>query len=628
VKPFKFSLIAIAVVTAIAAYFIFLGPATKKPIFTGKKPVFPELRGPSQITLLPAEPSRTSPDVYSSGSDDSLAIWVKDPQSSWLGLAHGLQAVGVPFKVYTEPTGIFDHDVIMAYPSVTGSNTDPAVLKALADHVQDGGTMIGFSIIGGGLPRICGFETSEETADLTEFQWGRGPALDSVRRLLKHNRIPLKGDVGGNKGLPGMVYRDLVNPPVASFSDAQAAITHLAHPTKDGRKGHAYAVGLDLGHFILRAHNGRFVNASETYVNDYQPILDQFLLWIKNIYIQGEPEAVTLWPTAHNKEFTALLTHDIDYTQSVLNISAYVSMEQKENVPATYFFQTKYVKDWNDDIFFTPEAIPHLIALKNAGMEIGNHTVSHSNEFRRMPIGTGKEQYPDYQPKVMTFSSQKGGSILGELRVTKFLLEELLDVKVRSFRPGHLSYPQALPQLLEATEHEFSSSMTANGALTHFPFRLMHDREYDAETGVLEIPITIEDEEGRMGDRLAHFIRISEKIGGYGGVVNVLIHTDIQGHKLEFERGFINHFRDRAWFATVSQFGDWWRAREAVQLSVESDGVDRTLHIHAPVPIDGLTLQLPSRWELAAANNQYQLNGNRLIIPTLEGDLRVPLKSP
>ena len=28
----------------------------------------------------------------------------------------------------------------------------------------------------------------------------------------------------------------------------------------------------------------------------------------------------------------------------------------------------------------------------------------------------------------MTFTSQKGGSILGELRVTKFILDELLDV--------------------------------------------------------------------------------------------------------------------------------------------------------------------------------------------------------
>jgi len=43
---------------------------------------------------------------------------------------------------------------------------------------------------------------------------------------------------------------------------------------------------------------------------------------------------------------------------------------------------------------------------------------------------------------------------------------------VVSFRPGHLSYPFALPQALQATGFAFSSSVTAGNALSHLPFRL------------------------------------------------------------------------------------------------------------------------------------------------------------
>src|SRR5690606_35151830 len=98
----------------------------------------------------------------------------------------------------------------------------------------------------------------------------------------------------------------------------------------------------------------------------------------------------------------------------------------------------------------------------------------------------GAEAYPDYRPFVKTFTTQQGGTILGELRVSKYLLETLSGARVVSFRPGHLSLPAALPQALAATGYRFSSSITAGQAMTHLPYRTMDNRSYDAESPVYE----------------------------------------------------------------------------------------------------------------------------------------------
>src|SRR5207248_2678582 len=71
-----------------------------------------------------------------------------------------------------------------------------------------------------------------------------------------------------------------------------------------------------------------------------------------------------------------------------------------QDVIGTYFIQTKYIRDYNDDIFFDDRGIIHLKKLAELGMEIGSHTVAHSRLFSQFPMGTGSEQYPTYAPFV------------------------------------------------------------------------------------------------------------------------------------------------------------------------------------------------------------------------------------
>lgn len=581
-------------------------------------PVFPALQGPLHTTVVPdAVPTRLGD--YAGSGAHSVAIWVNDPDSSWLGLALGFKSIGVPFRLVTSIDQALEHDVVMVYPTLTGGNTEPDALDRLRAHVETGGTLIGFSVLGGGMSSVFGFQDSQEHAIRSRLAFARSSLVEGLLDVEVERTLQLGDTTIPGSGLPGTHYTG-AEQIMASFEDGSAAVTYRL----TAGNGHAYAFGLDVGHFILRAFNGRFANMADTYVNAYQPQVDSLLRVLKRIYQRGETDFVTLSPTPHGKSFTALLTHDVDFTRSINNIPDYVALENAFDVPATYFIQTKYMTDYNDRRFFDSSRAETLRLLLDNGMEIASHTVAHSNEFSRMPVGSGNEQYPDYQPFVRDFGVVENATMMGELRVSKFLLESLSGTQIVSFRPGHLSLPEPLPQLLVANGYRYSSSMTANEAMSHLPYRLSHDRSYGSQVDAFEFPVTVEDEQGSLMERFGEIVDLSRQIAQYQGLVTLMIHTDSLGDKLQFVERYLTQFGDTAWFDTLSGYGQWWAAREAVVTEVSgAAGNSRRLRITAPQPITGLTLELPAGWQYQAGLAGSQQLGDRLVLAALDGSVEL-----
>lgn len=607
--------VVLGVAGGIAGYWLFGG---------GPQPAFPDLVGPEERTVVTTSPPRTDVSAYASDDPFGVGVYVRDPSSSWLGLAHGFNSLGIPFRVVTELDDALEHEVVVVYPSLTGANASPEVLSQLQAHVDEGGTVAGFSVVGGGTRSLFGYGQSHEHDRRQFLTLQSTPLTEPVLSEGGAAVVMMGSPVVPGSGLPGVHYAETEEPPVALFNDGTVAATRKTHGSGSDDPGHAYAFGLDLGHYMLRAHNGRFPNLSETYVNAFQPQVDTLLRLLKAIYREGDPAAVTLSPTPHGRDFTALITHDVDFTHSMDNVPHYAALAEKYGLPATYFIQTKYVTDYNDTAFFDESRVPTLQRLQEQGMELASHTVAHSNELQRMPIGTGDEQYPDYQPFVVDFHNVRGGTVLGELRVSGFLLEHAGDTPIRAFRPGHLSLPPKLPQLLEATGYEFSSSITANEALTHLPYRLMHDRSYDSEVSVYEFPVTIEDEVGVLGERFDEAVALSEQVARYQGLVNILIHTDELGHKLDFLDRYLAYFQDRAWFDTVSSYGDWWRARESVDMAlVPADDATHELELSVDGSIDGLTLTIPEGWRYEFGVDGTRQSGRTLVLGPVTDSARL-----
>lgn len=583
---------------------------------------FPGLSGPNHVTVVPPKVP-TSWNRYGQGSSSRLAILLTDPDSCWLALAHGLKSIGVPFRITRDVREALSHRTVLVYPMISGKVLNPAELQALAEFPKTGGTLIGVQVLGGGLNQVFGFRdavASRQRYDLT-FSGG-APLLseltDPQERTLRIGVREKNLEVMGTYG-----YTDAATP-LARFDDGTAAVTQVAH-----ERGRAYAIGVDLGFLLSKGYNNRGDELVKTFDNQFDPTLDVWLRLLKSIYRATEERAVTLGTVPFGKSLSVMLTHDVDFTQSMNNAVDYAEYEKSQGLVGTYFIQVKYIRDYNDDIFFNDEGVRHLARLAELGMEVGSHTIAHSKVFDQFPLGTGRESYPSYAPFVKSRRTAFNASLLGELRVSKFLIDHFSGQDIVSFRPGELSNPFGLPQALHATGFRFSSTATANNSLTHLPYQLTYDRLTESEVDVFEFPVTIEDEEfPKLGDRLPQALELARKLSRYGGSMVVLIHPNVLDHKLAFEKGFVEGVRPSAWFGSVGGFGRWWAARDQVQLDVVRESTELRVTLTAPSPVSGLTLEVPNGWELARSGSSVQgveQQGTIVTVPELQGTHTVRL---
>jgi peptidoglycan/xylan/chitin deacetylase (PgdA/CDA1 family) len=562
------------------------------------KPVaqpFPGAHGPDSATpVLPMPPTPWS--RYAAGSPSRLAVLLTDSGTSWLGLAHGLEVIGIPFLITRDVAEAVRHRVVFVYPILSGATLSGDGLRALANFARTGGTLIALNVLGGGLNTVFGFTEAIPSRSRFEVRFARSPLTEAFTDPLE--RVVRLGDRARQAEAIGTIGYTGVAAPVAVFDDSTAAITRRTFD----RGGSAMALGVDVGALTMLSHNGRDEFIAREYANGYEPVLDVFLRLLKAAYLAGDPDAVTIGTVPTGRALTVLLTHDVDYRYSLGNALVWAAFERERGVRATYFIQTKYVTDWADRAFFDRVAVTQVRALDSLGMEIGSHSVAHAPTFNAMASGTGDERYPTYQPRLHTARSIEGATVLGELRVSRFLLERATGGPVVSFRPGHLRVPRTLPQALVATGFQFSSSFTADNVLTHLPLRLNWNRQPGAETDVFDFPVTIEDEGSPpLPSRLPAALALADRLAAYGGTFVVLLHTNVIAPKLDFERALIDSLRGRAWFGTMGEFGRFWAARSAAGVDVAADSATRVISLTLGRVAEGLFLQVPASWTLTGA---------------------------
>lgn len=569
----------------------------------------PGLAGPA-ASLLPAAPAPASPADFAAGGPTRLAIYLTDPQSPWLGLAFGLRTIGVPFVVTTDAREAVRHRVVLAYPTISGRHVPAAASEALRAHVAGGGTLIATEVLGAGLDDVFGLAPAATPVPRLQMAWTDEAAQQWQFAEPEERVLPL-----GNAATPLAAYtlRPTTGQVLARFGDGAAALVRNAHGN-----GRSYTLAFDLGAFVSAAQQGRR-NVGRDYVNAYEPVVDVLLRWLKAVYREGEPAAVTLGTVPDGRPLAVVLSHDVDYNASIRNALLYARSEAAQGIAATFFVQTKYVRDWNDERFFDADGIALVRELRQLGGELASHSVAHSPVFARLPLGDGTESYPAYAPYVASKQETRGASVMGELRISRFLLEHAAPgARIDSFRPGHLEYPFALPQALQAAGYRHSSSLAAGVALSHLPFQLSHNRDGRAAVAIHEFPITLEDERVRPMDTLLlpRALEVARKLARYGGLCVVLVHPNVLDDKLRFQEGFVTAMQGRqAWIGPLGRFAAWWRARDGVQFDVRTAGGRAVLQVQAPEAVAGLTVQLPAGWRMADASARAGAHGSVIDVP-------------
>ena len=556
----------------------------------------PGIRGPRAASPKPVE-VRADWRTYGKGSPSRLAILLTDPRSSWLGLVHGFKSLGIPFRITDSLDEALAHDVVLVYPGFKRGSLDDSEALRLEEFVGGGGALLAIQT-GPADPRtatLFGFRGVQRSRRRSELRYEDSPFASGFE-YPEERTARLGNPERARYRLRTAAFTD-PREVLARYEDGGAAIV-----LRNSGAGAAIAFGFDLGRYIQGAQDNRDDEANRTYVNAFEPSVDTLLRFIAEIYKAYEPDAVAFHPAPDGMPLSVIVSHDVDYAGSLANSVEYAEYERSMGYGATYFLQTKYFRDFFDEVFFDFRTSELLARLEDLGMELASHSVCHTDLFARIPQGTFREAYPDYQPRIIEFYYTKNATVMGELRVSKYLIERLSRSRVESFRPGFLANPFSLPQSLESAGYRFSSAVAANDVMTHLPFRLNYERLYRSETAVYEFPITVEDEkEPPMDGRVDSAVELAGKISRYGGLFVILIHPNVTAEKLRFLKEFSERMRNRAWWGTLKEFGRWWSARDGVEADVAVTEGRRVLRLSSPVSIEGLGLTLPEGTSIPGA---------------------------
>ncbi len=253
---------------------------------TVKKEVFEfdRLAGPDKADVM-VKPVPAALADYGVGDTSRVAILVTDPDSAWLGLAHGLRTIGVPFIVTDKPERAMRHKMVLVYPTISGKLLDKTALQALAAHPQHGGLLVGFDVLGGGLTDTFGF------TDTTMLRTRKMLSLDKTfaATFLKGDALEAELMLSGpSGGMPTHAFHLAGGKPLAHYDDGGVALVR-----RDFANGSAIAIGFDVGAYLAKAYNGR-QDFGRSYVNAYEPAVDTVLRMLRSLYRVAEPMAVTL----------------------------------------------------------------------------------------------------------------------------------------------------------------------------------------------------------------------------------------------------------------------------------------------------------------------------------------------
>ncbi|KAF9109107.1 hypothetical protein BGX27_007987 [Mortierella sp. AM989] len=648
------------------------------------------LRGPLTDTPVPAagngavtDPASTS---YGTGTTSRLALYVPGNVYSnypgWLAFYKALVFQGIPVTVTKDINVAKTYATVVAYQGLQSQYMSSGEGATWSTYVSSGKTLIAIGMtstdtsltITFGVTPSTNTNTNTRAAILLNAPSASYPASSVNAQFdLTDNRdaeIPLFRK-NQNTGFPTVGYT--LN--TGSFSLGSYILTSGVMDTKQAitiksyaNGGKAVAIGIDVGAYVGQSNGAKTDGIPRSYVAQYEPGYDNFFRIIKSLYSTSTPTGlVTSWPVPGNKGVHFAWTYDIDAQDSYE--LAYVCAKdlQTRGIKGTINWQTKLVKDSYDVASFSRyyRNISLVEALGN--MELASHSVSHSPNLLTFPIGTGKEiwngtryQGDNYFPFIgectnatgtwettvpgattcATFNNRVyfytiGGSLLGEARVSKYILESISinNSPVVSFRTGHLFYPDALPQVLAATGFKYSSSGASNDQNTHMAYQTFQNKAYNQNVDILEFPLSASDEDGQInGDWYApgtggydsgsyayRQYQLIQKLAKYGAQYTFLIHpTDaaqsLFSDKLAFQQTLSSKVADIAYFDHMGGRGEFHSARIASGIDVAVSGNIATVTVTLPNPIIDLTLRFPTIWAFVSSTVGVNVTSGAVVL--------------
>ncbi len=543
-----------------------------------------------------------------------------------LGLVHSLREMGIPFFVTRDLDQALRHRLVIVYPSVDGRTFSEDEVQKLNLHVTKGGSLLSFNILAGALRPLFGFRdvVASRRRHRVNFDIGANPIEKYLNRPEEREvqlGSPKYDEIFWTNGYTS----DGTSEVLAHFDDGTAAVLR-----KTLGEGTAYAFGLSLQDVVLRNQVNRDYDAERHYVNAFEPGSDVWMLMLRAWYESTQPDAVRLATIPGGKDSVLLLSHDVDWENSFDPALAFAAMEDKHHAKSTFFIQTKYVSDANSASFFFGKDLEDLRKLQSLGFSIGSHSIIHSRGFNKFELGTGTETFATYQPRGTGFDTATGATVFGEIRVSKQLLDgELPGQQTVFFRAGHLRVPPTMPEVLQRCGYLFDSSFTAPDVLTNFPYSLPLGLGFDEDSGILEFPLTFEDEEApRLDQRVASALEVIRANAENEAISVILIHSNEASYKLKAEEDLLNRLPPGVAATDAVSFARFWRARDRLKWTITPAHTGSKIRLTATAeePVEGLTFKFQRNVKSVDRDATLAGNGRQIILRPLKAGEKISVE--
>ncbi|MBN2322427.1 MAG: polysaccharide deacetylase family protein [Spirochaetes bacterium] len=483
----------------------------------------------------------------------------------------------IPYDTVEDIEDIFLYRVVYLAGPLHNSVLDSRISGLLYDYVEEGGTLVAAGEIGSLLYPLFGIKGVTPSRNRYRLVFiEEDPALAYLNRPQERN-ISLGN---GEKHFYEEVIWSFGYTPEAGAS-VEAGTRVLAR-FDDGSpgmltgsygRGRFYLIGLTAAEGVLLPQIGKDYEAQRKYINSFEPSADAVMLIFRSIYENALAPLVQVSTLPYARPFALVLSHDVDAQTSFVDSLKFAALEEKFGVTGTYFENTKYFTDWMDiDYYNIPENVEAVRELKARGHDVGSHTVSHYKKLSDAPEGSRGVTFSSYRPEEKV-------TVQGEVRVSKELLDrDIPGQNTVSFRAGDLEFPQMLVRVLEEAGYRYNSTFSANDVLTAYPFRALRERNLGSTASDLfEIPITLDDSMGYLtpssvDDVVSAWRGIVKAYGENDAPVVLLIHpsdTRKKSYKLEAQESLMRWVEQNdGWMGNLTEFGDFWRARDGLDFSV------------------------------------------------------------
>ncbi len=610
-KIIKWSLALLAIACLVVLIFVYRSRRTRDEVFTDLRATQVPLQS---VVKRPLNFTEEFPESFPL----QVAVLLTRDDEGGLGFVHAFREMGIPFFVTRDLAQALRHSVLFIYPEVDANTFTKDQAQKLTQFVQRGGTVFAQDVFWGVLKPLFGFRTYQPGGfrHWVTFEAAGDPLLKYLDRP-EEKRVRLADENVHLLFTTNGYTSDGTSRVLARFEDGSAALLR-----RSLGQGTAILTGVGFDDVILRSQCNRHFRAPRVYVNAFEPGGDVWMLILRAWYENSSGDAVRLVTVPKGQRSVIILSHDIDWEHSVPKALAFAEMEERHHLSSTFFMQTKYVSDANSAPFFNGSNLRVLRELTAKGFDVESHTVIHSRDFNKFPYGTGEETYSNYRPRAVSTGEATGGSVLGEVRVSKELLDgEIPGHRTIFFRAGHLRFPATLAEALVRCGYEFDSSFTAPDVLSNFPFVLTFDRDFEHESPIYEFPVTIEDEENPpLAGRIGKALEVIQANADNGAVSVVLIHTNDPESKVPAEESLLNGLPPGMGVSNMASFARFWRARDRLNWSVLEAGSpgEIILKAQSQEPVSGLTFEFSRNIASVDGGAELEPDHHHLVLPDLQ----------